>query len=414
MGKGFASLGEKLADKKVPCRVRGCPRTWLWRSGEQVKAFSSGQMTPPPRMCDLCHARSQTLEDREVPCQTANCDGTVSWNRLSQLEAIIKHVGSGDPPPPRGMCEACRAKARDIADREVPCRVRGCTQAWTWSGRAQLQAGATLENEAEPPARMCDGCHEAYEQFVDERRPCKVKGCTRFWIYTRWQQVEAKAQNHGAPERMCDECVRELKTLADQTLPCRTDGCGGNWLWTRAQQLEAKTAGQTTAPARMCGSCQSKFSHLKDISVPCKRTGCKNTWVYKRGAQLERWIKHSEGPELPAPHRLCDTCKKRLDDFADREVACKTEGCKSTWTWTRFAQLQAAETGHAGHPPSHVCQECRDFLEKHHTKSIHCTRCNAEIHWAGELQLRTKLGLMREPTLCGSCKREETAHKVAL
>jgi len=385
---------------------------WTWRAAEQMKAFSSGQTQPPARMCELCHGRAETMTDRDVECQTTGCANTWVWSTIGQLEAILKHVGSGEPPPPRGMCEACRAKARDIADRQVACRVKGCAQTWTWTGRAQLQAGASPEQEVEPPARMCDACHEAFESFADERRPCKVKGCERSWVYTRWQQVEAKAAGHGAPERMCDECARELKTLADQTLPCRTDGCNGTWLWTRAQQLEARHAGQSGPPARMCGSCQSKFSHLKDITVACKRTGCKNTWLYKRGAQLERWVKHAEGPELAPPHRLCDGCRKHLDEFQDREVACKSEGCKNTWTWTRFAQLQAAETGHAGRPPSHLCATCREFLEGHHGKTIVCTRCGAAIHWAPELQLRTQLGLMKEPSLCGSCKREETVHKV--
>lgn len=412
MGKGFASLGDKLGDKKVPCRVRGCSRTWLWRSAEQVKAFSAGQLQPPPRMCDLCHARAQTLEDRAVKCSTEGCEHTFTWTRPAQLEAIMKHEGAGDPLPPRHLCDACREKARALGDKQAPCRVKGCTNTWTWTGKAQLQAGATAEKEAAPPARMCDRCHDAYEALRDRKQPCKVKGCARTWTWTRWSQLEARLEAGGdveAPARTCDECQRLLGSLEDREVPCRTEGCEGRWIWRRAMQLEAKLAGQEESPKRMCPGCQSKLSKLADRQLACKRTGCKRTWAYKRGAQLERWVKHGEGPEAPPPQRLCDECRKALDGFEDREVTCKNEGCAKTWTWTRFAQLQAREGGHGDKPPAHMCDDCKAFLKDRHTKTITCASCGAEIHWAPELQLKTKLGLMQEPTVCGACKRREVS-----
>src|SRR5688572_221068 len=122
MAKGFASIGDKLADKKIPCRVRGCPRTWLWRGNEQAKAFAAGNTTPPQRMCDLCHARSQTLEDRVVSCSTQGCEGNFVWSKLAQLEAILKSTGDAPVQPPKFLCEACLGKAKTLGDKQVPCR----------------------------------------------------------------------------------------------------------------------------------------------------------------------------------------------------------------------------------------------------------------------------------------------------
>lgn len=418
MAKGFASLGDKMADKKIPCRVRGCPRSWLWRGPERVKAFSAGHMEPQARMCDLCHARAQTLEDRHVRCSTSGCDGTFLWNKFSQLEAILEQKEEGPAPPPKLLCEGCRRKVRQIPDQPIPCRVKACSKTWIWSGRAQLQAGVLPGAEAtiEPPSRMCEACHELYESITDQRRPCKVQGCKRSFVWKRWERLEALraaeaqgAQHADAPLRMCDECAHLLSTLEDEDVPCRTEGCDGVWSWRRSHQLEALLAlpvpdAELLPPARMCPACQAKFSQLKDRAVPCKRGGCKRTWVFKRGTQLERWIKHGEGPDRPPPQRLCDECRKKLDQFQDRPVECKNAGCAGTWVWTRFAQLAAKESGHHA-PPLHVCDACREFMEAHPAKTLSCRDCQAPIHWSSEFQLKTKLGLMQEPTLCGACKK---------
>jgi hypothetical protein len=420
MAKGFASLGDKMADKKVACRVRGCPRTWMWRGPEQVKAFSAGHLEPPARMCDLCHARAQMLEEREIPCAAPGCPSTFVWNKLSQLEAILKHTGDSPPAPPRHLCEACRGKVRELADRHLPCRVKGCTRTWTFTGRAQLQAGIVpgAETTIEPPSRMCDACHEVYESLADQRRPCKVRGCQRGFVVTRWQRLEAMraAEAQGVetapfPERMCDECAHLLSTLKDEDVACRTEGCDGTWVYRRSQKLEALLANPDEAPTpppRMCPGCQSKLSHLCDRSVPCKRGGCRRTWLFKRGTQLERWIKHGEGPETAPPQRLCDECRKKLDHLKDHPIQCKNEGCKGTWVWTRFAQLAHHESGSHG-PPSHMCDACREFLMAHPAKTLSCQTCQAHIHWSSEFQLRTHFGLMQEPTLCGACKRSASS-----
>src|SRR4051812_42067997 len=115
-----------LSDKKVPCQVRGCKRTWLWRGSGQAKAGSSSPASAPPaRMCDLCAARAQLLTDMALPCTTPTCGETTPYTTLQQLEAIFAHPGDTAPPVPRHLCASCTAKAAAIADRTIACAVAG-------------------------------------------------------------------------------------------------------------------------------------------------------------------------------------------------------------------------------------------------------------------------------------------------
>lgn len=425
----FGSLGDKLGYKQVPCRVRGCDQTWLWSATAQAEARAAAStpsaLEPPQKMCDRCQARFDTLADQAVPCLTETCQQTSPWDRLAQLEAWRAHTGGGSPSAPRHMCAECQGKAQAIGDKQLACRVKACAKTWTWTGRAQFAAGATPETPAAPPAaRMCDDCHTRFEQLRDRKLDCKVRGCRGQLMWPKWQQLEAELTGAGNVERMCDECQQALANLTDQDVPCRNEGCDGTWIYRRGHQLEALIAGDSSAaPARMCPACQSKFSKLADLHVPCKRTGCKHTWLYKRGAQLEKWLKdrraRGAAPAAPGdgdgdgdagpPQRLCDACRRGLDEFKDIEVPCKNDGCKRQWTWTRFAQLQAREGGHGGkkvRAPAHMCEDCKTFLTDRKTKTIICSTCAAEIFWAPELQLKTNLGLMQEPTLCGTCKQK--------
>jgi hypothetical protein len=374
----------------------------LWRGSEQAKAADS--KTPPERFCDLCGMRAKLLPDRSIPCGTPSCKETFTWTQLAQLEAILAHTGEGSPPPPTHLCDACREKAAALGDRQLPCSITGCTRTWRWTGREQLAA-------SEPPARMCDTCTSRAADYRDQKVPCRVRGCRRSWIWTKQARLEAAAADPpiARPDKMCEPCEQALAAIVDQEIACKVEGCTHKWTWRRMHQLEAQHAGEQGPPARMCAACQTALGKFRDLDMPCKRSGCKGTWLFRRGAQHERWIKSGQPEDplsLPAPQRLCDDCRRGLGELSDREVACRNEGCDKTWTWTRFAQLAAREQGHGSKPPSHMCDRCKTFLTDRKTKTIVCSGCSAEIHWAPELQLKTELGLMQEPTLCGACKQK--------
>ena len=39
--------------------------------------------------------------------------------------------------------------------------------------------------------------------------------------------------------------------------------------------------------------------------------------------------------------QYCESCEKELGDLDDRQIACKTDNCTGTWTWSKAAQLAA-------------------------------------------------------------------------
>jgi hypothetical protein len=394
----FASLRDALVGREVPCRVRGCDRTWLWSKDELAQAMSRGETQPPKRMCPTCHGHYEAAQDQTVPCSRTGCEGTWVWPRMPQLEHWLKAGRPAElPPVPRGLCASCRQSVQSKLDREVPCRLRGCDGTWTWSAKAQVLAvGETEEVDPQPPKRLCPRCEEELHGLSDQQVPCRVRGCANAWSWTRWSQLEAIRAGKteaGPPPRMCDRCAGHTADFKDIELPCRVRGCKNTWTWNARGQLEHELSGEADKPKRMCASCLERYSHLEDREVPCKRPGCKNSWTWKRGAQL--------GKRKRPPPRFCDGCEAEMGKLHDIEVHCENDGCPGKWVWTRAAQLISG----ARKPPHHMCEACIEFLRTAQPKEIPCARCGKTIHWSKQNQLQTRLGRWVEPTVCGSCKQ---------
>jgi hypothetical protein len=398
---GFATFSDLFVGRQVPCRLRGCERTWLWSKEEQVSGGSGrgkgAALEPPKRMCDPCAKRASEVADREVPCSKEGCGSTWRWTRFQQVEAWLR-AREAEPKAPRGFCDACRAQVNETQDKAVPCRVRGCDQTWTWPARQQVLAGP----DGKPADRMCERCETTFRGLEDQRLPCKIgrgkpNPCPGTFSYTKWAQLEALIKDKEEPARMCDACAARYGALADQTQPCRIKGCDETWSWTRGAQLEAAVGspGPMEPPERMCGGCYGKWSQLSDRELPCKRHGCSGTWTWKRGEQLSG---------KPAPARLCAACVEAMSTLHDQEAPCEhqADGCPGTWTYSRIAQLSA---GHRKTAPHHPCPDCQAFLREARTREIPCQKCSAVITWPPHSQLMTRLGKWIEPTLCGQCKR---------
>jgi hypothetical protein len=396
----FASLRDALVGREVPCRMRGCDRTWLWEKEELAQAMSRGETQPPQRMCERCHGQLEAATDRAVPCSRAGCAGTWTWTRMAQVEAWLKGGSTGRAThPPRGLCSACRQAMQDRTDREVPCRLRGCTGTWIFTARAQLLAAAeTDEIDPAPPKRLCERCETVLHALADRAVSCRIRGCADRWTWTRWSQLEAIHAGKSSdepPPRMCDHCAQKVAEHKDVDIPCRVRGCRNTVTLTARAQLEADLAGRRPEnQKRMCAPCLERFAKLEDQEVRCKRPGCKNVWVWKRGAQLA-------GKRRRPPPRFCDSCEAELGKLSDIEVACENQGCPGKWTWTRAAQLIAGTKK----PPHRMCEACLSFLETAQPKQIPCAGCGKIIHWSKQNQLQTRLGRWVEPTRCGSCKQ---------
>jgi len=125
----------------------------------------------------------------------------------------------------------------------------------------------------------------------DKQVPCRIAGCQNTWTWFAAQQIRGFGQ--PPPDRMCDEHLAQFNELADREVPCRTPGCPNTWLWKRGAQLaELQRTGKLRRPARLCAECFAAERETHDQELPCKISGCRRTWTWTRDAQLRHrlWV----------------------------------------------------------------------------------------------------------------------------
>jgi len=125
----------------------------------------------------------------------------------------------------------------------------------------------------------------------DKQVPCRIAGCENTWTWFATQQIRGFGQ--PPPDRMCDEHLGQFNELADREVQCRTPGCPNTWTWKRGAQLaEMQRTGKLRRPSRLCGECFTAERETHDADLPCKIDGCKRTWVWTRDAQLRHrlWV----------------------------------------------------------------------------------------------------------------------------
>jgi len=347
MAAGKFTLADRLGAKSLPCRVPGCTRTWIQLSN---KAFVLGQGASEgdastEGMCEPCREKSRRVHDAERRCDRPGCTNTWTWTAAAQLEAF-----AADRPAPKHLCTDCQSLLDTLEDKEIACTVPGCTRSAVVSRQQQLIAHG--QPDAEPEAAkpgavtlagiMCEPCSQVSRRIKDREVGCGINGCSRKWIWKADDQIVAFAAGkpNEPPRRMCDSCRASFGKLGDREVRCRTSGCKNTWTWSRFDQLDACQADKTPpkAPSHMCQRCFDLWSTLRDVERPCRRSTCKGTWMDKRGAQLARAVRGKTGD--PYPH-LCTNCEKELGDLEDREIQCRTEHCPGTFTWSKEQQLAA-------------------------------------------------------------------------
>lgn len=320
-----AGLFSHLDDRQVPCKVDGCARTWTWTAAEQIESF--GQ-PPPKRMCAEHHAAMHTVADREVKCSNPWCQRTWTWTKSAQL-AQLQRPGAkpGNDEAPSRPCDHCVREERELGDAQVPCRVDGCRNTWTWSRDAQLkhrawmrhtQASAPVaEREGErrgkrrrrgrsqggvdgPPPRMCESCRQRLNALVDRETTCKVHGCTRTVTIDRESQLrawvaagsDAVAGEFALPKRMCEVCREFCRLHHDREVACGRPGCDRTWTYKTGAQLQAFLAGRFEDPLRLCAedlaSGHARIDEtLEGVDVmPCIVPMCDGIWHYVPGMEI--------------------------------------------------------------------------------------------------------------------------------
>ena len=376
----YAKL-QTLQDKEVPCSKPGCTGTWIWNRFQQLEAIAAGHPDRIPHgFCDKCREEMKSISEEKFPCRMKGCKNT--WT----LTAREKLALNGKPIPHR-LCNDCFQKLNSLQDKELKCRVSSCGRTWTWNRYQQLEyllAGKSLEN---PPARMCPECAKLYSTLAAKEVPCRIHGCKNSWSWSPFEQLEAiraeeknggtqtpaapveaqpktdapapdaTAQADAAPQtgtgpkppaRMCSECYSFWSSAKDIEVPCKNQACKNTWICTRSMQLNQKIRGFKTPPPRYCEACAKREKELADREMPCSVPGCTGTWTYKKDEQLRDESFHRD----PKP-RKCAKCKEFLQSNAPKEVTCAK--CGKVFSVSSMQQLLAS-LGNATLPQ--FCADC--------------------------------------------------------
>jgi hypothetical protein len=353
-----------------------------------------------------------TLADRlgakTQPCRVKGCSRT--WLQLSS-KALALGGGSVDPSDPSaGMCEPCRTKLRGLRDLERPCERPGCGGSWTWPLMAQLEAFATRRP---PPRGLCADCEATLATLERKEVACAAPGCTRVAVLTPRDQLLAPAPEPAAEaaagqedagegegrknERrgvtiagpFCAECEQVIPRIKDRAVNCGINGCNRKWIWRADEQLNYFATGKPPdpPPRRMCEECRAEFGKLLDREVRCRTSGCKKTWTWSRSDQLDACQAGKAAPKAPA--RMCQTCFDSFSALKDVERPCRRSACKGTWTDKRGAQLARVVRGKIGDPYPRYCTECEKELDDLQDREVSCKteNCPGTWPWAREQQL---------------------------
>ena len=184
--------------------------------------------------------------------------------------------------------------------------------------------------------------------------------------------------------------------------PCRIRGCKNTVRISEEQAMYGKTHGNVRNDGgKMCDSCWEFFNSCQDKVVPCSKPGCKGTWVWNRYQQLEAHVKGHDTP----PRGFCDACRSQVKEKQDIEQPCRTHGCKNTWTWTARMQQES----HDGKAPHRLCDECHKIWITLQDKELPCRvkGCKNHIVWNRYQQLewiRSGKKLENPPKrMCNEC-----------
>jgi hypothetical protein len=296
-----------FADREVPCAGSGCTTTWLWtRAAQLAQLQKTGSDEPPARLCDTCKKAEHELGDIDIPCRIEACTGSWRWTRDAQL----KH---------RAWMRRSEDGSRESGNR----------------GRRRKRRRNTSEG---PPARLCDRCRSRSEALIEREVQCKVHGCTRMVVVDRESQLRAWVSlatddvtiEAPLPKRMCEVCREFCRLHEDRQVPCGRPGCDRTWTYKTGAQLQAFLAGRLEDPVRLCEDCRARdlAEHAPDLDVPegaeimpCIVQGCGGVWFYRSGMTIAA----ADDGDLPLD-RMCDDCRGRRQAPARNDERLPTTG----------------------------------------------------------------------------------------
>lgn len=360
-----AGLFAGVADREMPCRVSGCPKTWTWFGTQQIRSLGK---PPPKRMCAEHLAEFEGIDDRQIPCRNNWCPNTWTWTRAAQL---YQRERQEKLKPPHRLCDQCFEAEKGTEDREVTCKIPECKHTWTWTREAQLRhrawigrqqaklegdegdEGEAVESEAvESEAVESEAVEAAPSEAPSEVGVGEVEAPTG--DEPELVSEAGVEQEELAESRAASEPTEVLETTPDD----EPDKSGKKRRRKRRRKQRKIPEGP---PEKLCERCFARLGHLEPIEIPCKVHGCTNTWSWERDGQLRAWavLDGLENvTELPQPpRRMCNGCFEFVRHHGDREVACGRPGCGKTWTYKTGAQLQDFLAGRT-QDPIRLCEDC--------------------------------------------------------
>jgi hypothetical protein len=399
----FIQLGDLFPDRQITCGVRGCNN--LCVDAEDVPGTLANDDSIPDSLCDRCVHRLQELSPKNLPCSTPGCDGTWACPSIKLLEQEL-----GDSKrDPIGFCETCREKLAKLQDKPVPCQLEECDNTWTWSAREQMSADSDT-----PPDRYCKHCENELKKLHDRSVPCRVQGCEETWIWSALEQLRSKRRGDSrngppTPSKTCEKCRKILETLKDKLVPCRVKGCTRTWVFdAEAQHQHHIMHGpDSPAPKRMCRECYEFYQKSEDRLVRCQVRGCHGRCLYSRRHQLEDFASGTSEP----PGLLCKKCRVKIQHLEDKDVACSVPGCDTTWKYTAKEQFLDSAGRRSPRIPERRCKGCDEFLLKSTTKTLKCSDCGCDISWSSYEQLLHEKGGFTKPERCPDCNLKKMPEK---
>lgn len=392
-----------LSDREVPCSKPGCKNTWTWNRYQQLEAHVKGHDTPPKGLCQECRSQVNEKKDIQMPCRTRGCKNTWTWTRKMQVE-------SKDGKAPHRLCGECHKIWVTLEDKQLPCRVKGCKNTTPWTRTQQLEWIREGKKIDAPPRRMCKECLEKFNLLKAVEVPCRVTGCKNTWTWTPFDQLEAvvgmpipreespKKEEKPAPAPVESAAPVEAAAPVESAAPVEA-----------AAPVEVKEEPKyvpvfnVLPPKRMCKECYAFFEAARDREEPCCNRGCEEKWVWTRAMQLAA---HVHGHDQPG-RRMCDKCQKALKELKPIQEPCQEADCHGTWTYTPEEQLRDSLLKRP--PQMRHCPGCEKFLKENPPQELTCEKCGSKFAWSSHEQLLTKLGTFKKPMLCANCNSAELA-----
>ena len=331
------------------------------------------------------------VADREMPCRVAGCPNTWTWFGTQQIRSLGK-------PPPKRMCAEHLAEFEGIDDKQMPCRNNWCTNTWTWTRAAQLFQ-RERQDKLKPPHRLCDACFEAEKTTEDTQVPCKIPECKHTWTWDRHAQLRHRAWVGRQQAKLdAEEAEEARKAAGPAEVPAVEAAPASEGAAVEAPEAveaapvsegpasEAASEAPETAEAGEHAESDEHGEAEHDEAKADAGGDEQDKPGRKRRRKRRRQNKRKihDGP----PEKLCERCFARLGHLEPIEVPCKVHGCTSTWTWERDGQLRAwaALDGQENvtelpQPPRRMCNGCFEFVRHHSDREVPCGRPGCDKTW---------------------------------